>query len=495
MKRNKIMLMIAISAIMFPLAQASNINVHAADDVVELNVYNCADYICEDDDEAGTEGVIKQFEKYCKETYNTEVKVNYSTYETNEDMYNQLRAGGVRYDVICPSDYMLEKLIMNDMVEPLSSPVANYVEYGSPYIKSKFDTVKTHTKDGTEVTFKDYSVPYMWGTMGFMYNPTPDDLQDGDDIRELVSSWDVIWNESFKNKVSLKDSIRDTYIVGAIHVYKEELKLVKQLCDNGLITADEYNKRLTSIMNRCDDETISYIETSLKKAKENVYEFEVDTGKEHIVKGDYWINLCWSGDAVYALDLAEEEDVLLEYVVPSEGSNVWFDGLAMPKGANKLWAERFLNFMCDPAIASQNMDYVGYTSAISGQDMWELALENYEAEEGEETTDYDLTYFFKDSGIVDENGDEITSFIIHTSEKNRQLYAQYPDEDTIKRCGVMTDFGSQNEKVSEMWIRVKGNASSWYIYLVLGVVVALIIFAEIKSITNKRARKHRAKAK
>ena len=493
MKNNKFIALSAILAICFGITGCNNNNANDNDlegDVV-LNVYNCADYICETDEESGTIGVVEQFEQYCKDTYNVNVKVNYSTYETNEDMYNQLRAGGIQYDLICPSDYMIDKLIMNDMILPLTSQIENYENYGSKYIRTTFDEITSHTSDGQEVKFKDYAIPYMWGTMGFMYDPNPKGLKEGKDINEDVESWDIIWDKEYKNKTSLKDSIRDTYITGTLKVYKEELNFAKKMYDEGKITVKEYNDIITDVMNRCDDSTLTVVEAILKEAKENVYEFEVDTGKEHIIKGDYWVNLCWSGDAVYALDLADDEGFTLNYKVPKEGSNVWFDGWAMPKGANTLWAQRFMDFLCKPEIASQNMDSIGYTSAIAGQEIWDLVQDWYEAEDGEDATDYDLSYFFKDTGIEDEDGIALTSFVIHTAETDRQLYAQYPDEQTINRCAVMKDFGDQNDKVTEMWIRVKGNSSSWYIYVFLGVIVALVVFFEVKSAINRRARKNR----
>lgn len=499
MKNNKFLALSAIFAICFSISSCGNSsnNENNAEGDVVINVYNCAEYICESDPEEGTIGVVEQFEQFCKDTYNVNVKVNYSTYETNEDMYNQLRAGGIQYDLVCPSEYMIEKLIMNDMIEPLTDEVemTNYAQYGSTYIKSKFDTIATHTADNTPVTFKDYAVPYMWGTMGFMYNPDPVGLPEGCDINEDIKSWDIIWDTNYKNMTSLKDSIRDTYIVGTLHVFKEELKLAKTMLDKGALTEADYNEIITNIVNRSDDSTLTIVEAALKEAKNNVYEFEVDTGKEHIVKGDYLANLCWSGDAVYALELAEKENFTLNYMVPEEGSNVWFDGWVMPKGANTRWAQEFMNFLCDPAIASQNMEAVGYTPAIAGADIWSQVQDWYEAEEGEDTTDYDLTYFFKDTGIVDENNNPVTSFVIHTAEKNGMLYAQYPNEETVKRCAVMKDFGTQNDKVSEMWIRVKGNSSSWYIYVFLGVIVALVVFFEVKSAINHRARKNRGKSK
>lgn len=481
MKNRKIISYLSISLISLSLIGCNNNS--SIEEPIILNVYNCADYIAETDGE--NIGVIEQFEIYCKEELGLNVEVNYSTYETNEDMFNQLKAGGVQYDLVCPSEYMIDKLIQNDMLEKLTAPIENYQTYGSTYIKSVFDVLSTTNNVTNEtVTFDNYAVPYMWGTMGFMYDPNHVSLED-------VSSWDIIWDQKFKNQTSLKDSVRDTYITATLHIYKNELELAKQT-----LSGQEYTNKVTEIMNRCDDKTLELVEFALKQAKDNIYEFEVDTGKENIIKGKYYVNLCWSGDAVYALDLAEdEEDFILNYKIPEEGSNVWFDGWCMPKGANVKLAQELMNFLCDPSIAVQNMEYVGYTSAIAGQELWNLVNEWYGCEESENTIKYDLTYFFKGNNIKDENGNLIDKFIIYTEEENRQLYAQYPDEQTILRCAVMKDFGSQADAVAQMWIRVQGNDVSFGIYAFLIAIVLIVLGAYIKKLYDRRVRRVRQRAR
>jgi len=119
----------------------------------------------------------------------------------------------------------------------------------------------------------------------------------------------------------------------------------------------------------------------------------------------------------------------------------------------------------------------------------------YEAEDGEQTTDYDLSYFFDGTGIVDENGSSMTNFVIHTAEINRQLYAQYPDEQTINRCAVMKDFGEQQDKVSQMWIRVQGNKISWGMYAFLIAIVLVVIAGYVNKYASKRVRRIRQKAR
>ena len=208
---------------------------------------------------------------------------------------------------------------------------------------------------------------------------------------------------------------------------------------------------LSKIFNRCDDATIEKVEKALKEAMgSTVYGLEVDEGKDDIVRGVYHANLAWSGDSVYSMDSAEEgSEKILNYSLPTEGSNVWFDGWCMPKGANKELAEEFVNYICMPEVAANCMDAVGYTSPIVGDAMWDLVNEWYAADKDEEETyTVDLSFYFGDS--IDGKAE----IKIPTSEKGRQFDAQYPTEEMLNRCCVMKDFGSQTEKVEAMWIRV-----------------------------------------
>ena len=208
---------------------------------------------------------------------------------------------------------------------------------------------------------------------------------------------------------------------------------------------------LSEYFNKCDDTTIKAVEAALKEAKKTtVCRFEVDEGKDEIVKGNYQANLAWSGDSVYSMDSAQEDnDMRLNYSLPEEGSNVWFDGWCMPKGAQKEVSEEFVNFLCDPSIAALNMDSVGYTSPIVGDDIWEMINEWYAAEDDEEAYEVDLSFYFGDS--IEDDG----KIRIPVSEKGRQFDAQYPTEETLKKCCIMKDFGTQTKAVEEMWLRVK----------------------------------------
>ena len=407
---------------------------------VKLIVYNWADYIFEGDDE--NVGTTEAFENYYKEKYGKVLKVDYRTFSTNEIMYSQIKEGAIKPDLICPSDYMIQKMANEGLLEKFpynetdgqyGESLKNFGDYGSPFIKERFSSVKLSDNN----SFLTYAVPYFWGTMGFTYDSDYFD-------EEEVSSWECLWNKDakFQSQFSLKDSMRDTYVTGIFHVYKDEIAALDE-------TDPQYNAKLTAIFNRCDSDTIKKVGDALIEAKKStVNKFEVDQGKEDIVKGTYHANLAWSGDSIFAMDSAEELEtpVNLSYALPEEGSNVWFDGWCMPKGANTELAEEFINFICDPANAALIMDSVGYTSPIVGDEMWELVNDWYAADENEtDTYEVDLSFYFGKEAKIE----------IPTSEKGRQFDAQYPTKEVLNKCCMMNDFGSQTKEVGEMWLRVK----------------------------------------
>ena len=420
---------------------------------VSIIVYNWADYIYDGTDDDGNiveEGVVELFENYYKEKYGKKLYVDYRTFSTPEEMYNQIKTGSISPDLICPSDYMIQKMANEGMLEKFSYDEAssaygdslkNFGDYGSPFIKNRFKNVKLN--DGN--SFLTYALPYFWGTMGFTYD-------DSYFAAEDVASWECLWTngeiteEHPKGKnygqFSLKNSMRDTYVTAIFHVYHDEIVALDE-------NDPEYNAKLTAIFNRCDDATIAKVETALIQAlKTTVSALEVDEGKDEIVKATcaYHANLAWSGDAIYAMDSADDaETKTLCYSLPKEGSNVWFDGWCMPKGANKEIAEEFVNFISSPEIAAMNMDYVGYTSPIVGEDVWKLVNEKYAAKAGEESYSVDLSFYFGTEAKIN----------VPTSEQGRQFDAQYPTEDVLKKCCMMNDFGSQQKKVEDMWVRVQ----------------------------------------
>ncbi len=442
---------IALLATAPALALGALVSLTACSTKYDLVIYNWEDYIYEGTDEDGNyieDGTVAAFEKYYQEKTGKKIKVGYETFSTNEEMYQQISLGSISPDLICPSDYMIQKMANEEMLEEFSydatndkyaESLSNWDTYGSPFIRTRF--ANETLANGS--SFLSYAVPYFWGTMGFTYDPSHFNAED-------VLTWECLWTPSeqgskFYKQFSLKDSMRDTYVTAIFHVYKSEIDALNE-------SDPDYNAKLSAIFNRCDDLTIKKVEDALieaRKDKKTIYGFEVDEGKDDIVRGIYHANLAWSGDSVYSMDSAEEAGKILNYALPEEGSNVWFDGWCMPKGANKELSEEFLNFICMPAQAQKCMEAVGYTSPIVGEEIWEYVNDTYACEETEAdfyTTD--LSFYFGDSI------EGPATIKVATSERGRQFDAQYPTEEALKKCCLMKDFGEQTTKVEQMWTRV-----------------------------------------
>lgn len=388
----------------------------------------------------------------------TGIKVNYVTFATNEEMYNELLKDPTACDLICPSEYMILKMKEEGLIKPFACP-ENYDLYGSKYIKDTFAQLGLADEDMT------YAVGFMWGTMGLIYDASKFSDQD-------LSSWEYLFNDEFKGRFTIKDSLRDSYILAIGIACKDELNGLKDKLENDpTYTEEDYKQDIFEIFNRTDSETISKVEEVLDAIKYNLYAFEVDGGKNDLLSGKIDVNFAWSGDAVFSMDEGDKVGKYLRYVVPEEGSNVWFDGYVMTKDANVELATEFLNFLCRPDIAVRNMDYIGYTSCIAGNDqsteVFDYVKGNCEDEGGDITVD--LGYFFGE-------GDYNVSVFDGEDGSYRYLYAQYADEQTILRCAVMDNFSDDVlSEVNDMWSKVKLISISWLgIGLITGSIVLLI---------------------
>ncbi len=468
-----------------PVKDASGNHVHIESDIVD------DDYKAWYEEATGVplseEGpaILDDFELWYQKNYGVKVKVEYSTFGTNEDMYNELLLGN-EYDLLCPSDYMIMKLAAENRLEKYDAAFFDpereenyYIRNVSPFIQEKFET--NAGLAGKEYTWSEYAAGYMWGTTGFVYNP---EIVSEDELRELDWQVFITKGEKYTNKITAKDNVRDTYFAALGVTFEEELKALKERRESGEISAEEYMLRLTERFNDTSEETIAKVEPILQKIKENIYSFETDTGKADLVNGNVNLNYAWSGDAVYAMDLAEtENEKELNYFVPEGGSNLWFDGWVMPKGIDaehKQAAQAFVNFLSMPENAMRNSYYIGYTSAISGSEMEMLDYADYlygyefdpkEEEEPEETVEYDLGWFF---------GQEDAS-ITATREQaeRRQLYAQYPPEAVMARCAVMDYYGQEaTVHINELWSRVKAETlDGWAIVVICLTVCGIALFA------------------
>ncbi len=401
----------------------------------------------------GENSMIEDFETWYYETYGVKVRVEYSTFGTNEDLYNMLTLGDV-YDLVCPSEYMIMKLMAEDALVPLSADFFDtdneynyYIKGVSPYIDSVFSSKQI----GGE-SWSTYAAGYMWGVTGFVYNPEVVS-------QEEASTWQIISDPKYSRQVTIKDNVRDSYFA-AVGALKSDL-----LTSAAFKNDPDYPQKLEEEMNDTSPEMIAAVQDYLQKVKDNVYSFETDSGKADMITGKVVANYQWSGDAVYTMDQADEDDYTLCFAVPEESTNIYFDGWVMPKrgidgdAEKQQAAEAFINFVSRPDNVVRNMYFIGYTSVISGGDdplIFEYADWNYGAdEEEEETANYDLSYFFAD-GKSGREADQRYQITASVDAVNRQLSAQYPSEEVINRASIMIYWDEeQSAWTNQMWINVR----------------------------------------
>jgi spermidine/putrescine transport system substrate-binding protein len=406
-----------------------------------LKVYNWADYI--------DESLLAEFEEWYYEQTGEEVEVVYQLFDINEIMLAKIERGKEDFDVTCPSEYIIERMLKNDLLLPLNKDFGstpNYLGNVSPYIHQVFNNI-----DGGGKNANDYAVGYMWGTTGFLYNKRYVS-------QEEVSTWSALWNPKFNKKLLIKDAFRDVYSPLLIYANQERLKA-------GEVTMQD-------LMHDSSDEAIATVEALLKKAKPYVAGWEADFGKEIMTKETAWLNLSWSGDAQWSIEEAATVGVELDYTVPKEGSIVWFDGWVIPKYAkNVKAASYFINFMCMPENAIRNMEEIGYVSVISSPEVLDYMTESA-AEAGLEQPQ-DLTYFF---------GEDADSVVINP--------VMYPDRTVIERCAMMHDSGSRTEALLAMWSRVKGdNLNNWMVVVILLAFGALLVAGIFRKMKQRRQRR------
>ncbi len=397
----------------------------------EITVYNWDDYIYSQRD------LQNDFNEYYKAKTGKTIKVNYSTFDTNETMLAKVMNGDAVVDVIAPSEYAIEKLLQNDLLEKIDkskvSTMSNVNESIYEVVRSVFGTFTTNGGETVDIT--EYFVPYMWGTLGILYNAdvvTQADLDKG---------WGLLWNENgneaLNGKIFMKDSIRDSYCAAVMYLKEYDM-----------LPDAHKNKSVQELMNTNDDAMLAAVEQLLTRQKTVLKGYEVDFGKQEMISEKGLVDLAWSGDALYAIEEAEATSSAprLDYFVPDVGGNVWFDGWVVPKNAkNKEAANYFIAFLNEPEIAMSNMLEIGYTSAVdktvlqSNQAALALLAE----------AEYDVDEFFADA-------------------------RRYPE--ITENLGVMKDFGARNDVVIAMWERVvSSNTDLTTLWIIIGVVAALVI--------------------
>lgn len=326
----------------------------SSEDKRTLNVFNYGDYINED--------LISKFEE------ETGIDVIYDTYESNEIMYQKVKNSPGTYDLIFPSDYMVEKMISEDMLEKIDfNNIPNFKNIGEDFKNLSYDPNN------------EYSVPYMWGTVGIIY--------DADKVDEPVDSWDILWDPKYKNEIFMFDSIRDTLAISLV--------------------------RLGYSLNSVDKNELDEAAQELIKQKPLVQSYVMDEVKDKMINGEATLATVYSGDAVFIQE--EAPDLNLQYIVPKEGSNKWFDVMVIPKGAkHKSEAEEFINFLCDAENAKENVEYIGYATP--------------------NTAAYDLL-----------------------DKETQEDETVYPPKEVLDKCEIFKDLGNKIKLYDDAWLKVKIN--------------------------------------
>ena len=300
----------------------------ATDNAGEVYVYNWGEYI--------DEAVITMFEE------ETGIKVVYDMFETNEEMYPVIEAGGVNYDVICPSDYMIQKMIENDLLAELNFDNIPNISEIDPEFMERSKAFDPENK---------YSVPYTWGTVGILYNTSmvaPEDVP---------TKWADLWDEKFKGEILMQDSVRDAFMVAL--------------------------KSLGYSMNTKNESELQEAKDLLIQQKPLVQAYVVDQVRDKMIGGEAAIGVIYSGEMLYIQDEIASLglDYDLEYVLPEEGTNVWIDSWVIPKNAkNKENAEKWIDFLCRPDIAKMNFEYITYATPNKGAfDLLDEEIQNDKA--------------------------------------------------------------------------------------------------------------------
>ncbi len=386
-----------------------------------LRVYNWSDYM--------DLSAIEEFEKWYEEQTGETVKVDYQTFDFNEHMLTRIERAHEDFDVVCPSDYVIERMLTRNLLLPISRDFGDTPDYTvtiSPYIRARFDKIEGGGKNAN-----DYAVGSMWGTTGIIYN-----AQYVTD--EEASSWDILRNPKFADKIFIKDSALDVFSQIILYLRQDDLR-------SGKVTLDE-------LMHDSSDEALAEVEAFLRDVQPLVAGWEADFGKDQMVQERGWISLNWSGEGVWTAEQAAPLGIDLRFSRPKEGYTVWFDGWVIPKYARNTKAARYwINYMSRPDIAIRNMRETGYASANGCPQVLQAIIdERYEP--------IDLSYFF---------GPNAKAVRVNPT--------LMPDCESICMAATEHDWGDRSRALEAMFRRVKGVGTNMVTAIVIGVLLVLLL--------------------
>ncbi len=484
-----------------------------------LVIYNWADYIF-------NEGQMeKEFKSYYKAMTGKDVEITYVTFDTNETMLTRLTKGDSNVDVVCPSEYAIQKLIEMDMLVPLH--YFDEEKYVKDFTKNVDSSVYVHNADnveqgirdkvgetfgnieitadnsknkGKQVSMLDYFVPYMYGTLGILYNKFEFErlgIYDSETLNK--ANWGILFNDNGEGEVLsdgltgnilMKDSIRDSYAATVFYLLEsgglDELKN----SDGKFYT----EMSASELINEVDDNLLELVKDALKDQKRQLFGYEVDFGKDDLLSGNAMVDLAWSGDAMYAVEESwddEREDYELAYYLPHSTGNIWFDGWVVPTTYDPdHWdaIKLFINYLNRPNVAAKNLLEIGYTAAIKPQVLLDdenamrILAEGYEYDPDDPDEMAEFTdYFFHYEDEIDLSN---WRYPFESAEINSDNYRN------IDSLGVMRDFGNKNHDVVTAWNYARSAGVSalpmlgWTalaVVVVVGLVCLIIWLKRLKS--------------
>lgn len=392
-----------------------------------LKVYNWYNYINPD--------VIPEFEAWYRQQTGETIKVEYKEFETNNELWSALEAGG-DYDVIAPSDYMIERMLKYGMLQPINRDFGHAPNYltddnVSPFIREHF-AMLSDTLDANQ-----YAVGNNWGTTGILYNA--EYVTDND-----AYTWNILRNFKYRDRILIKDAARDVYSQVILAVKGKEIA-------EGKVTPDE-------LMYYTGEENLAEVEQFLMNVHEIVHSWDAVEDKEKMIHEEGYVNLNWNGEAVMAIEEAAQAGVTLRYALPEEGYTIWFDGWAIPKNAvNPKAASYFINYMLKPDVVIRNSEVTGYVASCSS-----LEVLNHFIDDKYPVSD--LSYFFgPEAGAVRVNP------------------VMFPDKKDVARSYIEHDWGENTYKLDEMWARVIAKEGSFPWLPVLFSLVAISAFFFVRT--------------
>ncbi len=365
--------------------------------------------------------IFTDFEKWYKEQTGKTVKVEKQEFLTVEEVGTKIETGKEDFDLICPSDYMVEHLRKAGLLKKLDK---NIVKVSELIKESYLETTKVFDPD------LEYAVPYMYGTFGLMYDYTK--------TGKHVDSWDAIFTEEYKKKCTTKLSMREAYASACIYNEREALMALTTEEDGNIVYNKAFNDKLQAIYEDSSAETVAAAKATLNKQKSIITSWDEETVKFEMALGntDTAVALMWSCDAGYVMnDYTDDNDEEhkgnrnLWYVIPKEGGNVYIDAFVIPAYAkNETAANYFLAFLCREDIAVKNSEEAGAISPVKAA--YDSLYEEYTA------PDFEM--------------------FDGTSDEWRDMYLDmlFPSEQTLLRCGVMKDFGANEQAINRMFTEV-----------------------------------------